>query len=308
MGTLLRFQLERFLFWIILFITRILPLDWFLAMGRGFGILAFHLDRRHRFVALQNFSVAFPDAPAKKARETIRECYAFFGKYLFDILASLRGIPSTRMNAFEFEGLHHLEEAYAQKKGVLLCAAHWGAWELNAIAQGFKGYPLSVVARRLDNPYLEKLLKKFRASTGNSVIDKTEGYRPMLRALKEGKGVAILIDQNVTTDERIFVDFFGKPASTTPAVALLKLKTGAALIPAFPLPLPGNGYRFIYGEPLDIQLTGNRDEDVRRITQECTDIIERKIREYPQYWLWMHRRWKTRPEMKSEESKEKVKI
>lgn len=296
----MRFQLERFLFGFILGIARILPRKLFLAVGKAFGILAFHLDRRHRFVAFQNFSTAFPDAPARESRQTIRDCYAFFGKYLFDMLESLQGLPPERLKDFEYEGLHYLDEAYARKKGVIIFSAHLGVWELMGIAQGFKGYPLSVVARKLDNPFLERLLEKFRTSTGNSVIEKREGYRPMLRALKEGKGLAILIDQNVTTDEKIFVDFFGKRASTTPVVALLKLKTDASLIPAFALPLPGNRYRFIYGEPLQVALTGDRKEDVERITRECTAIIERKVREVPEYWLWMHRRWKTRPELDSQ--------
>jgi Kdo2-lipid IVA lauroyltransferase/acyltransferase len=306
MGTAIRFQLERFLFWIILVIARLIPLNLFLKMGRGFGVIAFHLDRRHRFIALQNFRVAFPDAPARQALNTIRNCYAFFGMYLFDMLASLKGVTPERMRSFEFEGLEHLDLGYARKKGVLIYAAHWGAWEMNAVVHGFLGYPLSVVTRKLDNPYLEDLLEKFRTSTGNGVIKKTDGYRPMLRTLNEGRGIAVVMDQNVTTEERIFVDFFGKPASTTPAVALLKLKTDAALIPAFGLPLPGGRYRFIYGEPVDIPLTGDREQDVLAITKECTNVIERMIRKYPEYWLWMHRRWKTRPETNPEISKDIV--
>ncbi len=265
-------------------------------MGGYFGILAFHLDRRHRFIALQNFSTAFPDVSGAEAGKTVRECYAFFGRYLFDVLSCLNGFRRGRIDEFEYEGLDHLEKAYAQKKGVIILTGHWGVWELMGIAQGYKGYPLSVVARELDNPYLERLLNRFRTMSGNHVIEKREGYRPMLRTLNEGKALAILIDQNVTTNERIFVDFFGKSASTTPAIGLLKLRTDASLIPAFALPLPGDRYRFIYGSPVQVPLTGDRFEDVRKITQECTQVLEGQIKKYPVYWLWMHRRWKTRPE------------
>jgi Kdo2-lipid IVA lauroyltransferase/acyltransferase len=182
------------------------------------------------------------------------------------------------------------------KKGVLLYGAHWGAWELHAMVHGRKGYPLAVLARKLDNPYLEAILQKFRTMVGNLVIEKREGIRGTLSALKKGRAVAILMDQNITTEERIFVDFFGKPASTTPVVGLLHLKTEAPLVSVFALPLPGGRYRCCYGAPLKVPFTGDRATDVQRITQACTKVIEEQIQKYPQYWLWMHRRWKTRPE------------
>src|SRR5262249_48710551 len=136
-----------------------------------------------------------------------------------------------RAKAYESEGLDYLREAYARNKGVIVLTAHFGAWEIMGLVHGWKGFPLGVVARTLDNPYLQTLLDKLRRSTGNFVIDKMQGFRPMLQALKQGKGVAILIDQNVTTQDRIFVNFFGKAASTTPVVGLLKLKTDATVIP-----------------------------------------------------------------------------
>jgi KDO2-lipid IV(A) lauroyltransferase len=182
----------------------------------------------------------------------------------------------------------------------VIFTAHFGAWELFAIAQGANGFPMGLITRKLDNPYLEDLLQRFRRSTGNSVIDKKAGFRPMLQSLREGKGIGILIDQNITSDDRIFVDFFGMPASTTPALALLKLKTDAALIPVFALPLPKNRYRFIYRPRVEVPLSGDRKEDVRRITQECTRVIENEIRQSPSYWLWMHSRWKTRPDLVQE--------
>jgi Kdo2-lipid IVA lauroyltransferase/acyltransferase len=293
----MRFQLERFAFWIMRSFAYLLPRRLFLFIGSAIGVLAFYLDRRHRSIAFQNYSQAFPNASSEESKKTIRSCYSFFGRYLFDMLTYFQGFPPGRVEEFEYEGLQHLEQAYARKNGVIIFTGHWGVWELMGIAQGFKGYPLSVIARKLDNPHLERLLQKFRTFTGNAVIEKREGYRPMLRTLKEGKGLAILMDQNVSTDERIFVKFFDKEASTTPAVGLLHIKTDAALIPAFALPLAGDRYRFIYGSPLEIPLTGNREEDVQNITQQCTEVIEKQIRKYPEYWLWMHRRWKTQPDI-----------
>ena len=297
----MRFQLEKFAFWLVIQFARVIPRSFLLAAGRFFGSCAYVLDRRHRIVALENFEAAFPDVTANERSSTIRNCYRFFGSYLFDMLSCLgRGFPAKRMNDFDYQGLDHLDAAYAAKKGVIFITAHWGAWEMMGVAHGYKGYPLGVMARALDNPYLEGLLRKFRTSTGNFVVDKREGFRPMLKAMRDGKGIAILIDQNVGTEERIFVNFFGRPAATTPAVGLVKLKTDCALIPVFALPLERNRYRFIYGAPVDVPLTNDRTEDVARITQECTRVIEDMIRQHPQYWLWMHRRWKTQPLSSSE--------
>ena len=292
----MRFQVERFLFWIIRILARGTPRGAFLASGRMFGRLAYVLDNRHRKVAYQNFETAYPGASIDQARKTIVSCYQFFGSYLFDMLTHFPKFRAERMTDFEYEGLEHLQEAYARGKGVIILTGHLGVWELMGMAHGFKGFPLGVIARKLDNPYLNSLLERLRTSTGNFVIYKTEGFRPLLRAMRQGKGVAILIDQNIITDDRIFVDFFGKPAATTPVVGLLKLKTDAAVIPAFAVPLSGNRYRFIYAPPLDVRRSADRKADVKSITQACTAVIEEQIRKNPDCWLWMHRRWKTRPE------------
>src|SRR3990172_10830692 len=264
----MRYQLERFAFWIVRLLARIVPRKLWLACGKLVGRLAYLVDFRHRPVAVENFMVAFPDATGGQATRTVRRCYEFFGYYLFDMLTYLQGLRADCLNDFEFEGLEYLDAAYAGQKGVIVFTAHWGAWELMALAHGYKGYALSVIARKLDNPYLEQLLRRLRTCTGNLVIDKNEGFRPTLRALRDGKGIAILIDQNVTTEDRVFVNFFERPASTTPALALLKMKTDAVLIPAFALPLPRQKYLFQYGAPVEVTLSGNRDEDVRTITQK----------------------------------------
>ena len=291
-----RYRIEQFLFGAVLLLIRILPRSIVLMAGRWLGKFARHVDGRHRRVAAENLALAFPGMEKAQRAAILRRCYEFFGMYLFDMLTCFPKFPPERMKDFEYEGLEHVEAAYKRKMGVIFYTGHWGGWEFMAMAHGLKVHPGGVIARRLDNPYLQNLLETLRCSTGNFVIDKKEGFRPMLKAMKEGKGIAILIDQNVTTDERVFVDFFGRSASTTPVAGLLKLKTGAALVSVFALPLPGGRYRLSYGKPLDVPLTGDRKTDVLRITQECTREIEQQIRRYPEYWLWMHRRWKTRPD------------
>jgi len=300
----LRFQFERAAFWSAIMLARLLPRGLFVNCGKAFGRLAYRIDARHRTIALENFRMAFPQSG--EVEQVIRRCYEFFGGYMFDMLTCFPGLPPERMNQFDVEGMEHVERAYKKGTGVIFFAAHHGAWELNALAQGFQGFQLGLVVRRLDNPYLEMLLEKLRCSTGNFTIEKKQGFRPMLKALREGKGLAVLMDQNVTTEDRVFVDFFGRPASTTPAVALLKLKTGCELIPVSGYPLPENRYHFVYGPPVEVKLTGTREEDVRQITQECTRRIEIAIREHPECWLWMHRRWKTRPDSEIKGKKEQT--
>ena len=292
----LRYQFERFVFWEVRLLARLIPRDLFLDLGRTLGRFLYRLDTRHQKIALSNFRAAFPDSTREEAEETIRRCYEFFSAYLFDMLTCFPSLPPDRMDKFVIEGMEHVDAAYKSGKGVIFFGGHFGAWELMALAQGANGYPLGLVVRKLDNPYLERLLEKLRVSTGNSIIDKNQGFRPMLKALREGKGLAVLMDQNVSTDDRVFVEFFGKPASTTPSVGLLKLKTDAVLIPVSGHVLPGNRYHFVYGAPVQVPAFGDRQEDVRLITQECTRVIEANVRAHPECWLWMHRRWKTQPE------------
>ncbi len=292
----LRHQFERLAFLLVLFAVRILSRTQVLALGRAFGSLAYLLDRRHRIVALENYHAAFPDASEKEVRKTIRSCYCFFSSYLFDMLTCFSGYSYKTFETYEYEGMEHLEAAYRRGKGTIFFGGHMGAWEIMALAQGARGFQLGLVVRRLDNPHLELLLEKVRTLTGNFSIEKKEGFRPMLKALREGRGLAVLMDQNVRTEDRVFVEFFGRSASTTPSVALLKLKTDCSLIPVSGHWLSGNRYRFTYGAPVDVPLSGDRQEDVLRLTQECTRLIEQRIRQHPECWLWMHRRWKTQPE------------
>lgn len=294
-GHAVRHRLEFFLFESVRLAVRLLPRRLLLATGSALGRLAFRLDRRHREIALDNLRTAFPALAPEEAREIARRSFAFFARYVFDLVSGLPAFPLARLLSFEHEGLDHVTEAAAEGKGVLYFTGHFGAWEMMALTAPARGYPLGVIARPLDNPYLDRQITALRTSTGNVVIDKRDGFRPMLRTLREGKGIAILIDQNVIGEERIFVDFFGRPASTTPALALLHLKTGAPLIPVFAFPAGEDGYRFAFGPRVRVPLSGNRREDVLRITEACTRVLEKRIREEPALWLWMHRRWKTRP-------------
>jgi KDO2-lipid IV(A) lauroyltransferase len=290
-----RHRLELLAFLAAVALCRALPRSAVLRLGALAGRAVFHLDRRHREVALANHRRAFPDASEEERQRTIRDAFAFFGRYAFELVACLPAFRPRDLDRFEFEGFEHAERALAKGRGVLCVTGHFGGWELQALAAGAQGAPLGVIVRPLDNPHLEARLRRLRTSTGNFVIDKSEGFRPMLKALREGKPVAILIDQNVTGDERIFVPFFGIPASTTPALGLLKVRTDAVLLPVFAFPIENDRWRLVYGPPVEVAPTGDRAEDARRVTEACMKVIEDRVRAHPHLWLWMHNRWKTRP-------------
>jgi KDO2-lipid IV(A) lauroyltransferase len=209
------------------------------------------------------------------------------------------GKPSWRRieRMVEFEGLENYCRAREAGRGVLLVAAHFGNWEIHALAHGYRLGPMTVVARLQGNPHYNRRLEEIRTASGNSVLYKERALAGMLRLLKDGGTVAILIDQNVAREDGIFVEYFGHLAAATPVASWLAVKTGAALVPVFTLPLADGRYRLIYEEPIDAgQYSGpDRRQTVQELTQQCSRVLEGHVRRNPEYWLWMHRRWKTRP-------------
>ena len=272
---------------------RRLPRRAVLALGRTLGRLWGALDRRHLAIAADNLRQAFPEWDERRVRKTARGVYAHFGAVLLDLLW-MEGRSAEELLALaDLEGVERLVEARARGRGVIAPAGHLGNWELQAIASVPLVGTTAVVARPLDNPALDRRLVGLRTSTGNTVIYKQRALARIMKAIREGGIVAIVIDQNVQEKDGIFVRFFGRPACTTTVAAALALKTGCAIVPVRCL-LQANGrYRMVYGPPVEWTATGGRDEDVAGLTQRLTSIIEDWVRETPEQWLWLHRRWKT---------------
>ncbi len=274
----------------------VLPRPLCLAAGRFFGLLFYYLCPKLRRIALSNLDIAFPSTSGEADKRRIaRRSFSHFGSVIMDILWGGRVKQEAIQRLVEYQGLENLKRAYDKGRGVLLFTGHLGHWELMGVAQGYLGFPLSVVSRPLDNPYLEKMLYSYRCKSGNKVIYKKDAVKGILEALKKKEGVAVLIDQNAIPQEGIFIRFFGLWASTTPLLASLALRTHAPLIPAFALPLRNGRYRLIYGEEIEPGEFANRKEAIINLTQRCTDVIEGFIRRYPEYWLWIHQRWKSQP-------------
>ena len=215
----------------------------------------------------------------------------FLAALLLELLRFSTYTPEQMLAAVDVEGDDRAREAYAQQRGVLFFTGHFGYWEIQALAEPLIARAISVLARPLDNPHLHAMLERIRTKTGNTVIYRDGAVRKVLRELAANHGVALLIDQHLHTPDAIHVDFFGRRAATTSALAALALRTGAPVIPVFALPLPRGRYRLVYEHAVDPPRADTPDA-VRDFTQRCTDVLEMYVRRYPELWLWMHRRWR----------------
>jgi KDO2-lipid IV(A) lauroyltransferase len=291
----LRHAFEYFAVRVVLVFVRFMPHSLVHALGSAIGLVFYTLDVRHRRLAIQNLRAAFPLRSERECRRIARATFGHFGRLLTTLLKFSTMTPARILERIEFEGLDRVQSAIAAKRGVLFYTGHFGFWELNALAHPLALPPMAVLARPLDNPWLNSLLERARMRTGNSVIYRKGAIRRVLRHLAANGGIAILIDQHIQSADAVTVDFFNRPAATTSALAALALRTEARVIPVFALPLPGHRYRLVYEHAVEPprEAEGESSADaVRNFTQRCTDVLEMYVRRYPALWLWMHRRWR----------------
>jgi Kdo2-lipid IVA lauroyltransferase/acyltransferase len=272
-----------------------LPRSVMLALAHGLGRVWAACDGRHLAIAADNLRQAFPDWDEARIARTARGVYAHFGAIMVDLLWLGRRSRDEILSIVEWEGCEHYEAAKASGSGMLFVLGHLGNWEVLGVAHGYVHEPAGVIARPLDNPALDERLTSFRRRGGNIVISKWQALQQTLRLIRVGKGVAVLIDQNVQEKDGIFVRFFGRPAATTTVAAAVALKTGCILVPVRTRLLPNGHYRFSYEAPPAWTPTGERVTDIVGLTQALTSRIEAWVREAPEQWLWLHRRWKTQP-------------
>ncbi|MCP2519429.1 lysophospholipid acyltransferase family protein [Candidatus Aminicenantes bacterium AC-708-M15] len=288
-------MIEYFIFKFLKILFYIIPRKISLFGGKFFGFLYFQIDGKRRKIAITNLSLAFPNKPHSFYKTIARKSFMNFGMVLFDLIKISTMKSDKLQSLFVVEGEKNIIKALSQGKGALLFTAHFGNWEIAPKIISKYG-KLNVIARPLDNPLLEEELLKFREKMGSQVIYKKEASRKVLSALKRKEMIAILIDQNVLRSEGIFVDFFGKKASTTPSLAAFHLRTGSPIVPVFCFPINDYRYKVEIGSPLVFSRSKSHNKDILQITQKCTKIIEHEIKKKPSFWLWFHRRWRTRPE------------
>jgi KDO2-lipid IV(A) lauroyltransferase len=292
-NTPVRHRVEYGLYRLLKGALRALPHPAARALGRRVGKLAWRLDRRHREVALRNMALALPDIPEAERERRVRQCFQHFGSALCDAISSTRFDAVEICRHFTLEGWEHLEEAESRGKGIFILSAHLGLWELVPPVVGLYRGPMHIVVRPADNPYLDAELRAIRERFGNHVIPKRGAARRMLEVLRDNGRVGILIDQRVQEKEGISVPFFGHPALTSPVLAKLSLRTGAAVVPVAAYPEPGGRYRVVVRPAILPPQEGKGDDEaVAALTRRYLEVAEEDIRKHPALWLWMHRRWR----------------
>jgi KDO2-lipid IV(A) lauroyltransferase len=293
----MRQRLEYALAWLIIKPLSLLPRSLARAAGISLGWLVYRLHIRLRGVGMRNLALAMP---AKKRSEHVRILRAEFtslGRQLAEVCQFPRYTRENVSHVVVYDGFENYERALARGKGVLFLTAHFGGWELSAFVHSLHGHPMHVVVRPLDNVYLDGMIQRYRSMHGNTTVSKDNFVRSLLAAMKAGEVVGILMDTNMTPPQGIFVNFFGIPACTASGLARIALRTDAAVIPGFTIWEPAlRKYRLRFDPAVSLVRTGNDEEDIVTNTQLFTKIIEDYVRRYPDQWLWVHRRWKTRPE------------
>ena len=286
-------RLYRVLFCLIVLIGRI-PRAVAKRIGNLLGDAGFWLDRRHREITLNNLALALGDElGAMKRRNIARAVYRNLGQILFEVGWSLNASHKVLNKTIIIEGLNNFRTAYEKGKGVLVITAHIGNWELLSIVAGRASIPTNIVYRPLDFRPLNLFFEKARSRFGTKLIPSRYALLKVLKALKKGEAVAMLMDQNVDYYDGTWVDFFGHPACTSKAMAIIALRTGAPVLPVF-LYREDHGFRAVFGDVIPPAVTGDRTKDIETNTAQYTKVIEEGVRLRPEQWFWVHRRWKTK--------------
>ena len=266
-------------------------------MGAGLGWIAYHLLGRLRSVGQQNLAMAFPEKSLREREEILRKTYRNLGYQIAEFCKMAGYTRESAQRFIRYEGFEHFAEASASGRGVFVLTGHLGAWELSSFFHSLMGHPMDMVIRRLDNPLVDGFVNGVRCLHGNRVQHKDDFARGLIAAMRAGRSVGVLMDTNMTPPQGVFVPFFGVLACTASGVARIALKTGASILPGFLLwEEAQRGYVLRFGKKLELERTGDAEADALVNTARFTEVLEGFIRAYPDQWLWMHRRWKTRPE------------
>jgi KDO2-lipid IV(A) lauroyltransferase len=263
--------------------------------GDAFGMAIYALDRRHRKIAFSNLARSYRgEMDVQAVRQLNRAVFRNIGRIPFEIGRSLIETPEQTTRRMTVRGRRHLDRARQKGRGVLLLTAHLGNWEMAPAAYFCLGGKGAVVYRPLDQPALDRAFKTIRSRWDTRLIPNRRAMREILRALRDGRLVGLLMDQNVDWYEGVFARFFGRRACTNKGLALLALKTRAPVVPIFLL-RTRDGFEIDVQPPVRLQISGDKTRDVEANTQLFNTAIEAAVRRHPEQWFWVHQRWKTRP-------------
>jgi len=268
------------------------------ALGGFLGWLLWTLHVR-RGVVMGNLRLAFPEWTEDRRREVGRQTFLNLGRMAPDFLLVTGLDPAAldRMFVYDPGGIEGIAAARDAGRPVLVCTAHFGNFENLAAVHNLRGYPITMVVRRLGGGWFGKFWNQGRSRAGLEVLEVSRGetLQAAQRAMRQGRVLGYVIDQNMSARRAVFPTFFGVPAATAPTPAYLAMRSGAVVFFALDVPLPDGRHHIVIEGPLDPPRTGDRDADVLAFMQDLNDRLERWIRKYPDRWYWLHRRWKTRP-------------
>ena len=292
----MRQRLEYAAAWPFIKILGILPRPLARAAAIALAQVVYLLHARLRKVGMRNLAMAFPEKTEAERARILRGEFTSLGRQLAEVCQLPRYTLENVEKVVVYDGFEHYEQAKARGKGVLFLTGHFGAWELSAFSHSLHGHWMHIVVRPMDNVYLDRLIRSYRTMHGNRTVAKDEFVRGLISAMKANEVVGILMDTNVTPPQGVFVDFFGIPACTASGLARIALRMDAAVIPGFTIWDKSLGkYRLRFDPAVELIRTGNLESDIQANTQRFTKIIEDYVRQYPEQWLWAHRRWKARP-------------
>jgi len=268
-----------------------------MSVGKIFARIAYHLHGRLRRVGHRNLELAMPELSAAQRRAIVKRVFDNLGRLLGEFSQFPKITHQNISKLVEYDGFENYEQASRRGRGVLLLTGHVGAWELCAFAQGAYGHPLSFLVRPLDNPLLDEMVRRYREISGNQTIDKNRSVKPVLEVLRGGGDVGLLIDVNTLPDQGVFCDFFGIPACSTTGLAVFALRADAPVVPGFLIwDARARKHRLRFEPEVPLIRTGDFKEEVALNTARFTKVIEEYARRYPEQWLWVHKRWHTRPD------------
>ena len=290
------YQLQYMPLILLVRLVGILPRPLARGVGLVIGGVVYHLHPRLRRVGMRNLELAFPNMPLPERRRVLRGVYRSLGRLLAEFCLFPGYTAENVSQVAVYQGFENFEAAEKRGKGVLFLTGHFGGWEVGSFFHSLQGHPMRIVVRPIDNPYVDELVTRYRSLHGNTVMGKQGFARGLLAAMENNETVGILMDTNMTPPQGVFVDFFGIPACTAIGIVRVALHTDAAVVPAFTIWDPVlRKYRVEFDKAIELVRTGDNEADAIANTAIFNRVFENYVRKYPDQWLWVHRRWKTRP-------------
>ena len=277
------------------FCVAILPLRVGYWLANLMGKVAYAVLKKERGVAFQNLRDCFPEKTAAEREKLVRTVFTNLAKNGVELFNIYKLKKSNVDRWITVEGLEKTERALSRGKGFIMLACHFGNWELMSVYFSLIGYPSNIIARRVYFDRYDRFMQNLRASKGINVVYRDESPRKILKALRNNEALGIIADQDIDSIDGVFVDFFGRPAHTSTAPVALALATEAQIIPGFLVREKNNRHRLLIENPIEIEKKSTKEETLKFNTQKWSRVVESYIRKYPGQWVWMHKRWKTKP-------------